>query len=65
MDEAQKRLDALKAKQQAAEAERRSAEQKAMNVEFNNTNRSDTDLFGEPEKPVQPAPTQTITEQPK
>lgn len=65
IDEAQKRLDALKAKQEAAEAARRATEQKAMNVEFNNTTRSDTDLFGEQEKPAQPAPTQTITEQPQ
>lgn len=60
VEEAGKRLQEIRARQEAAEAARRSAEQKAMNVQFDNQAAPDADLFGEPA-----APTGTINQQPK
>lgn len=69
IDEAARRLEMLKAKQEAAEAARKDAESKAMNVEFNNKKNNDGDLFDKMvedlEKQKQSAPTQTLIEQPK
>lgn len=68
MDEARKRLDALKAKQAAAEAARLEASKKDMKVEFNNNTKKEEDLFDkmyEEQKRNQATPTQTLIEQPK
>jgi TolA-binding protein len=68
MDEAKKRLDALKAKQAAAEAARQEAAKKDMKVEFNNNTKKEEDLFDkmyEEQQKNQSTPTQTLIEQPK
>ncbi len=68
IDEAQKRLDELKAKQNKDKQQQNEINGKSMELNLNN-NKNEQDLFDKMmedlEKQKQAAPTQTVTEQPK
>ena len=68
VDEAQKRLDEIKAKQNAANARQAAEQKKEMKVEFNQT-KNDGDLFDKMmedyERQKQTTPTSTMSVQPK